>query len=514
MKVRLIGKDYRNNIPLPKDMKLECERYSWHVFGGPEEAEIRVTGLKQNLPDLLFILRNGIVIEDDNSEPLWWGYVNRVEIPIDKVRIVADLEEMYNKIAIAYTLVNLGGSSTGTRRTTDWKSDQLSIEQYGIRELLDTGTDMNIIAADAYATRKLQDMKVPKAYILNGSGGESGAILGCKGWWQSTSWRYAYIPTKLALAFQTIGSIQIAFTATDIVKLAEGFTPRSNLNVLELGAYYKRIGNPGPMTLSICLNPDNITPGEALGSVTIQPPDIKNKPAWNKGALSSSVQLDAGKNYFFVISATDVNTSNYYVLNLDGNQGYGDGVAVKQVGSAWSSIPQDIPFRIYVSELVETIQQVQNLLTSYGQFLKNIVCETGSGISTESYRSGDTTAKDELEALMDIGTSAYTRILSRVEMDRSVRLWAEPTGITANHMYEIHSDGKLYFRGGGPIDQHMNPVGSWINTEKVIDRAKYFGAVADAQAFFCERAECDKNGIITTYPGNWHNPNAVRVQNG
>jgi hypothetical protein len=511
MNVRFTQKDLVLPYHLSSDMKVICERYSWKENGGPHEATLSVTGLKKNMADLLFLLRNGVEIYNDEGAPLWWGYVSRVEVPQDQVSIVVDLDEMANKVAVAYTLVNLGGSSSGVRRTTNWMSDVSSVYKYGIKELLESGTDLNTVAANALANRRLNEVKVPGGYILSKSSQDQAVMLSCKGWWQSASWRYAKVSTKLALSFETIGGSAYALHDAR-PKLAESFTPSSNLNVQELGVYVRKAGNPGDLTVTIHSVGETFIPGGSLGSATIASGLISGSGAWLTGMLGSPLELTAGTTYFLVVSGANLDTSNYYIFNLDPAHGYGDGIALNQMNNVWSQLPEDLPFRIYVNELVETTQQIQNLLTSYCQFTGAVFVENRSGIYSESYRNGDTTTLEELEALLEVGTAQYHRLIARVNLDRSVHIWEQPEEGT--ELVEMRSDGKLYYRGKGPIEDSRNPVGTWINTEAVIDRGSSVGTIAGMHAYFCESAEWDKDGRITTYPANWKNPYSVRVQNG
>ena len=55
-----------------------------------------------------------------------------------------------------------------------------------------------------------------------------------------------------------------------------------------------------------------------------------------------------------------------------------------------------MPFRLYSNDMVETSQQIQSLLTAYGQF-SHIYVDVNSGVNAESYCGGDTDAKVEIE---------------------------------------------------------------------------------------------------------------------
>lgn len=511
MNVRITQKDLFRSVDLPADMKFQVEGYTWNVYGGPAEAFLTVNGPRKGLNELLFMLRNGVEIYNNLGTPLWWGYVSRVEVPIDKVKIVADIEELANSVAVAYTLVNLGGSSSGVRRTTSWVSDIQSVYQYGIKELLESAVDLNTVAASSMANRLLWELKEPRGYILNETNEDAEAKITCKGWWNTASWRYSKVDTKLALSFETIGNALYRLNDAR-PKLAESFKPASSLNVQEISLYVKKVGNPGDLSIDISSMEANGTPGDSLGSVSVSSALINGNASWVKGSLGSPLLLTAGRRYFLVISGSNLDSNNYYVFSLDPARGYGDGFAFSQENNNWRQLPEDLPFRVYINELVETTQQLQNLITSYCQFFGSVFVEKRSGIFSESYRSGDTTTLDELEAILEVGTTQFRRLLAFVNFDRSVKIWEQPS--QGDESIEMRSDGKLYYRGKGPIEDSRNPVGTWINTEAVIESGSSLGSIAGLHSYFCESAEWDKNGRITTYPANWKNPYSVRVQNG
>lgn len=522
MITKFLGKDLLSDAPLPVGMTAAVKRMSWNYLGGAEEAEISIIGGEANLMELRDFLRNGVEVFDDNGAPLWWGYVHRIEIPRGQVTLVLDLEQMANRLKVAYTLVEQGGTSMGTRADTAWYENQFSIERFGIKELIESGTDMNIVAASKLAGRKITEMAWPTEYVDSNAMNE--ARFFCAGYWQTLGWRYAPVPTQLIQSYQTIGTGRVSVQST--VKAAQSFDVVGDINLREIAVYLRKVGNPGDLTLSICDNVDNPAtpdvnefdkePGANLASVTVSGALIGTSWAWVKGTLSANYALQKGKSYWLELSASAGDANNYYELATDTNMGYRAGVMVvyKDVAgtSKWVAENADLPFRLYTDLLVETTIQIQNMINAYGQFLGAVRVERPSAITSESYRSGDTQAITEIEAHLETGTDQMTRLIARVNRDRTVDIvWQEDKNA---FQIEMHDDGNLYSLTGAPLDLSNNPVGKWVSTRPVSQSANPIGGYAMAEIMFVDRVEWDESEKLRLTPANWRNPYAVRAQNG
>ncbi len=55
------------------------------AFGGPEKAELLVDGPKDELLDLVNLLRCGVTVRDGQGEPVWWGYIEEVQVELEEV---------------------------------------------------------------------------------------------------------------------------------------------------------------------------------------------------------------------------------------------------------------------------------------------------------------------------------------------------------------------------------------------------------------------------------------------
>lgn len=186
----------RNGLPVLADVPgvFTVQKYSWKALGGPEKATILVKAGREDLYELLEWVRYGVQIDNDAGKPVWWGYVSRVEVNDGHMQTFADVEQMANRIAVAYTLTSAGASTTGERKTTDWVEDADSIGEFGTRELLASHGNTTETHALVERNRLLSRHKYPTGEVKFVQMDEPlSAVIYCAGWWTSVEWRYALV---------------------------------------------------------------------------------------------------------------------------------------------------------------------------------------------------------------------------------------------------------------------------------------------------------------------------------
>ncbi len=510
MKVRFLQRNLTLEQPLSTGLDVDVTRYNKSVYGGCATAELEVSGNTEQLFELANYLRNGIEIYDDSGDIVWWGYVGRIEIPNKDVLIVVDLDEMHNKVAVAYNLISAGGNTVGLRRTSPWVFDDESIAKFGMKELLESGGSMNAVEALSMATRLRNEMRFPRVFV-DGDTRVKTAKISCYGWWRTLDWRYIYVPTELGLSFQTFGDATIELK--EGVTIAQSFKATSDMNLSDVEIYVRKVGGPGDISINLCKIDENGNPGTSVRSGTFAAHDIKSDADWVRAVLSETIVLTPNETYFLVFQSNWSTESSYQIISLDPNNGYSGGDFFEQIDYEWVATEKDMPFRLYNNVLTETSQQIQNYLTDCGQFFSRVFIDDRSGHYAESFRNGDTTALAEAEALLEIGTSNYRRLLARVTSDRAVTVYEQPA--EPDHAdLEIRNDNKLYYRAGNSVGEHYDPTGKWISVEPVIYGALENATLAGTKRFFCDAMEWTKNGGLLMTPANWKNPLSVRLQNG
>lgn len=181
LSIELQDRAYTRVLP-PERLRLTVSGYGWAVQGGPRWAEIELSGETGALLEARNWLRHTVIIRNQNNDPVWWGYVDRVEVPLGALTLAADLAEMRNYIKVGYT------NADGVASYTAWAEDTYSTGEYGYREEILSST---LDAAEAATLRDtaLEVAKYPAVAPLSGSPSETGRLY-CRGWWDTLEWRY------------------------------------------------------------------------------------------------------------------------------------------------------------------------------------------------------------------------------------------------------------------------------------------------------------------------------------
>lgn len=474
-KVRFLQRDMLTEQYLPVGMKVKVRERSTHVYGGPKECELEVSGNLDAMPALLDWLRDRIEIFDDSGNPLWWGIVSRVEVPVGKVKLIADLDEMANAIQVVYTISNENGQSTGVAMSTDWVVDEESIQKYGRKELLLSIGESNALAADVRARVELQERAFPRIYPDIEINDEPVAVIKGIGEWDTLGWQYAMVPSGIALSYQTIGNGVYDLQAPEI-KVSQMFKAATDIKLSEVSLFLRKIGGPGEVTVAVYEAANEQQPGESLAETKIAAEKIGADFGWVSGSFDNAIDLRAGDRYFLVVSCQRCNANNYCRAALDLNKGYPEGTFRINATTAWQANAADMPFRLYKSAtflehtaMTASYQKLDHLTSSFAQsFLisstKRLV-EVGiyarrvgdpgqlsiSVCENDGSRPGNIIATGAVEAI-DIGTafSWVNVVLERPVNVSSATYWLVMTArqADANNAIEFQVDGNQGYSGG------------------------------------------------------------------
>ncbi len=170
------------------DMQLTPLTWGGAALGGPRAAEIRATGSRAALKDLLLnALGYRTVITTPSGGPCWWGYVHAVALSIDGVALTASLDGLRNRVAATYSSVEGAVEEAGE---TAWADDLASQGQYGVKEHYESLGQASAAMALASRDRLLAKHAYPRlGRALVGDGGLS-VTLHCRGHYTRAGWRY------------------------------------------------------------------------------------------------------------------------------------------------------------------------------------------------------------------------------------------------------------------------------------------------------------------------------------
>lgn len=500
--VNFQSRDFTQAKPTPNKLVFEVQRYKNKALGGPDTAEIKVTGDDLQLWEMLEFLRCPVYLTSEKGDYVWWGYVNAVEViarnPYSdrpaKIRVGASLDTMFNKVAVAWEDIVVGEQS-GSRQTTAWTSDAYSQSEYGIKEGLYSGESASDTALATQARDiLLAQKKYPITTIDLNVQGSSEAYLRCRGWWETLNWRYCTVPVELALEYDVATYTDQNVGTVAVEQIAQGIRiTGGDINLAQVSIYVRKVGAPtDDLTVAIWTNPDGVTPTALVqdGS-TIAAADIATSYAWETSTFSPEVTLTNGTQYFIVVSRSGaMDDTNYYQVGIDAAAGYGAGNFVWYDGANWATQASDMVFRLYDNTLVATSNQALSIATNYGQFFAKVESTVSSGVTSESYRDGDGSALFEIEQLLQHGTTNNRRMLVKVDAGRLCTIYEEPDNSPTNY-YRIFSDSRMEDVYGTPIRDEVATCGVYARMIDVIPPSVDTTLLGNVAVRFIETAEYD-----------------------
>lgn len=452
-------------------LKFAVNSMTWNDQGGPAECRMTATGTREALYQLTAMLRYGVDIYDDLGVWCWGGYVSEINIGSGAYSYGAQIDSMANKIAVAYSYIEPGTNEVGQRKTTAFASDATSIAEYGTKEAMLSESGLTDAAAEQKRDTAIEAMNRPQGIITWGAA-EMQADIICRGWFDTLGWMLASWPAAAGPAFTTNNADLSIGAGTAIMRGMQQITIGiAAVNVLGLYVYGRKVGAPtdnfeiGIYALDSSGNPT----GSSLAGVTTAGTAMGTANATIGGSVTE-YELLAGTAPAYAVQVSRSGTadpSNYYVWRVDTALGYSGGTARTYGGTVWSALatPADGYFSMTVNNKVQSVTQINDLTEQYGQFIAGQIFEVAGSASPalSSYRDGDTSALEEIGAMMETGTTSGLRILAEVDKDRRV-IWKEqPTAVT----HYLYSDGSLTDASGNRVTLHRPPYGVWVQLADV-----------------------------------------------
>lgn len=184
--VHFVDRDFNESLEM-QAFKAKVEWLSWAAQGGPNAARLTVTGPALGLWQLGRLLRYGVEMRNQLGDPIWWGYVQGVEISVKGIAFGLSLDKMSNSVAVAYV------TADGETGTTAFLADDESVLTYGTKQLLITADGVTVTAAEQRRANALNRRRLPIATPPYQTGGKSDGVsvtLDCRGWYDTLDWQY------------------------------------------------------------------------------------------------------------------------------------------------------------------------------------------------------------------------------------------------------------------------------------------------------------------------------------
>lgn len=164
-------------------LTLTVERYKHSVFGGPLTAQI-IARASDEAPlwDLLERLRCKIEIYSDLGDCVWWGYLNEVQVTLERRQVTVSLDGMANSIAVA------------AEQMTAYTTDAGSVAEYGTKQLIVSVNNAGSAMATNAQAAKLAMARFPRVRpVYTKPTAQMIARLTCKGWFSTLDWKYVAV---------------------------------------------------------------------------------------------------------------------------------------------------------------------------------------------------------------------------------------------------------------------------------------------------------------------------------
>lgn len=485
MQIRLYKRDFSENIQSP--FELRVERLTWRALGGPAEALFsgRPTGKDwqgYSAERGLEALARPVMVTNQAGEKVWWGYVQRVEMQENGLRLVYDLADLANRVCVEYWQPEPQVEWTGARTFTGWADDQDSQQSFGVKERIFTLRSMDESEALQSRDALLEQHSRPLPQVSQAAAaqGHPQMRLVCRGWWETLKWRYARFNdgyqgfVKPGLTGQSFGRM----TNTD-ARIAQSFqTPYGDWLCGEAVVNIRAAGsNTDQVICELCSDAGD-APGGVLASAAVDANAASNVRWWVKFVFNTRPEIQADTPYWLVFSRSGaLSTANYYQLYMDTANSYPSGKLMNWNGSAWVDVglgAADINF--YTVGYISRLTRMQELaaVERGGQFLTGMQVNSTINGDTLLRREGRQDCQSELADLLAQEDSSGKRLLALVEADRRLVIYSQPA--ENDWQFNLDSLGVLRSRSGRAVWSHDLPAGQrmllangWLQTHPLIE---------------------------------------------
>jgi hypothetical protein len=442
------------------------ESCRWSAEGGPSEAVLNSWAKNPlNIDQLLALVRCPVELWSDAGQLSWWGLVYGFEIQDGAAHVSVSLDQLENRVRVAYG-ENIPESLGGSRRaTTGWADNAISQATYGVKESQLALNQVTQSQAEAWrAVRLLERGRLVLQPEISGRVWDIARItLHCRGWWSTLSWRQYDAPAALVQNVVTEPHVLYSGGRATWQYWAQSFVPASSWSTNDAWFYLIKIGTPVFNLYAAIYSNSGGSPNANLGSsaaVAIAGLPTKN-PEWFKFVWSSPVALTSGTTYWLVLWDDGAHPAyDTYRFVTDQLGLFTGGIIKYWDGGAWNTYgAYDMQFRL--AGTVETTSQITLAAgASYGgQFLAGVRILQASGIYTNPYRFGDRTALEEIQQHLKAGTSAGLELLGMIASDRQLVVSLKPDESTAT--LRIGRDGIIRKPNGQTEPPGPALAGTW-----------------------------------------------------
>jgi len=457
---------------LQPTLRFQVDSCTYSDQGGPRAARLyaRPAG-SPDLDQLISLLRCPIELYTPSGQAAWWGFVNAFTVQDGALALTVSLDDLANRVQVAYADMPAAASGAGVRQTTPWADDLASQAVFGIKE-----QQLSLAFASASQAAALRDQHLAACTrpALRASAGKiasarTGAgpygrliTLDCRGWWDTLAWRY-YSASPLAI--ENVNQAPTWEWDFGYSGYAEQVAQR--VTIPAPGWFAGVVWLPLRRTTAVASNvvldlcTDSFgAPGTVLSTAVYAGSSLTTRNfSWIKFIFSPGVALTAGSCWLILSDSAPYHGTHYRVL-MDKGLHYAGGQALLWNGAAWISLPPDADLQFRLACILETTEQIRAMVSSAGQFLTGLRLEAASGLYTNPSRAGDSTALAEITRHLQAGTAGGQPLTAAVTAERALVIKSK-AGPQDGPALKIGRDGIIRLPGGAPALPGPNLAGAW-----------------------------------------------------
>jgi len=485
-----------------------------HMIGGPRQMMLEVSGSEDALWETANLLRAPTTVRDGRQEPVWWGYASEVSIPSGEFMVGIRLDEMANRVAVAYTHAMDGGTFS-LRETTPFAENPASIAEYGIKELLHGAAAESPGSALNLRDSLLEAVGLPVPLTNRKSGAGGFGRIYCRGWWDTLSWRY-YSQTSGREAHEGGATTAVPIGGEDEREVAQSFSLTANHEwvVQRVQLRCQKIGAPtDALRLSICAN-NSGQPGTVLETADVDAANIANNMAVTTFEFDLTTLLQYGTTYWLVLARTGISDNeDYYRVSVDATGSYPNGALYYNdlINNNWYAVDPAEDLIFDIAGAWETNQQIEAMIADYPNtgFITGIKTPS-TGQFSNQFRGGDTTTMAEIEALLRVGGANKRPLLAYIDVNRFLHVYEAPArpGFGQDlSWHRLRSNSVLEDSWGAPVPPEAVMTGMWVRLVDIIPATANLQMISDLSSQFIESAAYDGRSGKTFYtPRGRSNP--------
>jgi hypothetical protein len=466
-------------------MILRPNRYSSHAVGGPLESSVSARAAPEILSRLATMLRCPMEIYDARGYLVWWGYLFAVEIRLGMRQINISLGHTFNRVRVAYTLLEPGQATSSQRADTAWASNTLSQNRYGQKDYLHTLSATSAEFAEATRDLILSQQSLPRKEVRSGEseGGSYSALLTGKGWFSTLDW-ILYEEASGQEGYAGSGNgVQEFGQDSSPSEIAQSFQIQSTQDWwLETASIkIQATGTPTDDVILDVMSDSGGNPGTVLSTGTIPNSAFSSAYQYLYASMSPRYQLQSGITYWLRVKRSgSLDGSNYFKVDVDEGLGYTYGV-FKIYSGSWGSRTPDADLLFTVNGTRETSEQMIDVIDYVGQFIRGMTIKTASGVYRNPFRNGETSGLYVMRDLLKAGTSNGKRYLAYVDRQRWLTVYEEPD--PSDIAYQVDEFDRWWGKHNVLTPKSVTPAGVWysvkglpatLNTVDISDPGQYF----------------------------------------